>query len=106
MAEARHTEGETDDKETTDPVTITVDGATVSLAVPDDADADEAAAVASAVGAHLHDRAVATASAADSKPERADAWKLAGRMRSLGKRRWPDDVREGEEWTAAARSFY
>jgi hypothetical protein len=106
MAEARHTEEEAPDGETTESVTVTVDGETVSLALPDDADADEAAAIASAVGAHLHDRAVAAASAADSGPGRADEWKLVGRMRSLGKRRWPDDVREGEEWKAAARSFY
>jgi len=39
-------------------------------------------------------------------PDRTDAWKLAGRMKAVGKRRWSDDVDRGEEWQAAARSFY
>ncbi|PSQ45744.1 hypothetical protein BRD17_00835 [Halobacteriales archaeon SW_7_68_16] len=39
------------------------------------------------------------------RAERADPWTLAGRMKAMGKRRWPDDVARGEEWRAAARSF-
>ncbi|QLH78623.1 hypothetical protein HZS55_15590 [Halosimplex rubrum] len=89
-------------------VTLTVGGDEASLSIPADADEAEAAAIASAVGAHLHDRQVAAAAAAadDDEPDRADAWKLAGRMKSMGRSRWPKDVREGEEWKASARSFY
>ena len=92
----------------TESVTFTLDGAEVSLSIPANADSDEAAAIASVVGAHLHDRQVAAAAAAaeDDEPEQADAWKLAGRMKAMGKGRWPDSVRRGEEWKAAARSFY
>ena len=91
-----------------DVVTLDVDGEPVRLSIPADADEREAAAIASAVGAHLHDRARAAAAAAaeSDEPECADPWKLAGRMKSVGRRRWPDDVRRGEEWRAAARSFY
>jgi hypothetical protein len=89
-------------------VTLTVDGEELSLSLPADADAAEAAAIASAVGAHLHDRqvAAAAAAAADDEPDSVDAWKLAGRMQSMGRSRWPTDVRKGEEWKASARSFY
>jgi hypothetical protein len=89
-------------------VTLTVDGEEVALSLPADADEAEAAAIASAVGAHLHDRqvAAAAAAAANDEPDRVDAWKLAGRMKSMGRSRWPKDVRRGEEWKASARSFY
>jgi len=92
----------------TESVTFTLDGAEVSLSIPANADSDEAAAIASVVGAHLHDRQVAAAAAAaeDDGPEEVDAWKLAGRMKARGKGRWPKSVRRGEEWKAAARSFY
>jgi hypothetical protein len=85
-------------------VTLTVDGSEVTVALPENADRTEAAAIASAVGAHLHDQAAAAS--ADDEPDRADAWQLAGRMKALGKSRWSDDIREGEQWQAAARSFY
>ncbi|WP_235853489.1 hypothetical protein [Halosimplex salinum] len=116
MAESAQTDGDgtesTDRPEGTadggETVTLTLDGDEVSLSLPANADAAEAAAIASAVGAHLHDRHVAAAAAAaeDDGPERVDDWTLATRMKSLGRSRWPDDVRKGEEWKAAARSFY
>nr|WP_152436424.1 hypothetical protein [Halosimplex carlsbadense] len=89
-------------------MTLTVDGEEVSLSIPADAGETEAAAIASAVGAHLHDRQVAAAAAAaeDDEPDSVDAWTLAGRMKSMGRSRWPKDVRRGEEWKASARSFY
>jgi hypothetical protein len=92
---------------TGDSLTLTVGGEDVTVSLPPDADPEETAAIACAVGAHLQDRARAAAAAeSDDEPETVDAWTLAGRMRSVGRSRWPDDVRQGEEWKAAARSFY
>jgi len=108
LGEETATEGsDGSDGSGTDGVTVAVDGEAVDLAIPADADGEEAAAIATAVGAHLHDRAVAAAAAVgDDEPERADAWTLAGRMKAVGRGRWPDDVEKGDEWKAAARSFY
>jgi len=107
-------DGDTQSVETADgaggeTVSVTVDGQTATFELPDDADSDEAAAIATAVGAHLTDRARAAAAAATEREEstdRADQWTLATRMKAVGKRRWPDDVERGDEWKAAARSFY
>ncbi|MFB6152011.1 MAG: hypothetical protein ABEJ40_09425 [Haloarculaceae archaeon] len=76
------------------------------LHLPDDADADEAAAIATAVGAHVSDRAV-TAEVAGDEPdaEPVDPWKLAGRTGSTGRRPWSGPVRPGDEWKAAGRTF-
>jgi len=88
-------------------VTLTLDGTEVSLSIPESADSSEAAAIASVVGAHLHDQQVAAAAAAgDDEPETVDAWKLASRMKSVGRRRWPKNVRRGEEWKASGRAHY
>lgn len=86
-------------------VPVRVDGRDLAMSVPADASRGQAAAIACAVGAHLTDRqrAAAAAAAADG-PESVDQWKLAGRMKGQGKRRWPENVRRGEEWKAAARS--
>jgi len=104
-------DGETNGADATggETVTVTVDGQSLSVDLPADADTDEAAAIVTAVGAHLTDRARATAAAAsasESTADRADQWTLATRMKAVGKRRWPDDVERGDEWKAAARSFY
>jgi hypothetical protein len=114
MSDAERTEVATDGDE--HPVggapgagTVSVDGRTVSVDLPADADGEEAAAIATAVGAHLRDRAQAAAVAAgadDEGPGQTDEWTLATRMKAVGKCRWPDDVERGEEWKAAARSFY
>ncbi|WP_226013038.1 hypothetical protein [Halomicrobium salinisoli] len=87
--------------------TVTLDGESLAVDVPDDATAAEAAAITAAIGAHLNDRrrAAAAAAARDDGPERVDRWKLVGRLRGVGKRRAPRDVRRGEEWRAASRSF-
>lgn len=90
-----------------DVTTETVELEDASLLIPDDATDAEAAAIAVAVGAHLTDRQQAAASAsADAEPDPVDRWKLHGRLRKSGKRRYPRDVERGEEWKAAARSFY
>ena len=98
------------DRQAGETVTVTVDGHSVSVELPADADSEEAAAIVTAVGAHLTDRAraaaAAAASAGEDTPDRTDQWTLATRMKAVGKRRWPDDVERGEEWKAAARSFY
>jgi hypothetical protein len=112
MAGTRETGGEgvddrSDDADEAVVMGVSNGGMTVSL--PPDADESEAAAIATAVGAHLtdHDRAVAAAATGsdDEGGERADPWTVAGRLKAVGKRRWPDDVARGEEWAAAARSF-
>jgi hypothetical protein len=69
-----------------------------SLSIPASADGGEAAAIAAAIGAHLHDRTAAAA--ADDGPEHCDRWSLCGR---LGGRTPPRDVVRGEEWKAAGR---
>lgn len=72
------------------------------LSVPADADPEEAAAIATAIGAHLADSARAVARAeSDVEPEPADRWRLAARLRG---RTLPREVTRGEEWAAAARS--
>ncbi len=72
---------------------------TASLVVPASANRGEAAAIAAAVGAHLHDRAAAET--ADDTYEKCNRWKLCGRLRG---RTPPREVARGEEWKAAARS--
>ncbi len=90
------------------PPTVTLDGESLAVDVPDDATAAEAAAITAAIGAHLNDRrraAAAAAAAATDESETVDRWTLTGRLRGVGKRRVPRDVQRGEEWRAAARSF-
>jgi hypothetical protein len=55
------------------------------LSIPDDADPEEAAAIAAAVGAHLHDQQVAAAAAtADDEETWNDRrWQYAGRLHSV-----------------------
>jgi hypothetical protein len=108
MADTELTEGDSERGVASASVAVTVDGRTVEMGLPADADSDEAAVIATAVGAHLHDRAraAAAASAGEEEPDRADEWTLAARMKTVGKRRWLDKVERGEEWKAAARSFY
>jgi hypothetical protein len=74
------------------------------LRLPDDATRQEAAAVASAIGAHLHDRRRAAAAAAAGGDERtANRWSLAGRYGIRSRDDLPRDVRRGEEWKMAGR---
>ena len=82
-----------------------------TLTVPTDATAEEAAAIAAAIGAHLGDRevaAAAVAAAARGDGERDSwagcRWQFAGRLEGLGKRgrRVPREV-PTDEWTAIGR---
>lgn len=72
----------------------------VALSVPASANHGETAAIAAAVGAHLHDRAAAGA-ASDETTEKCNRWKLCGR---LGGRKPPREALRGEEWKAAGRA--
>ena len=96
-------------EEATDAVstTVTVEGRDLTVAIPADATQSEAAAIASAVGAHVSDRqrAAVAATAADGV-EYTDRWTLAARLERFGKRRWPRDVERGDEWAAAGRATY
>ena len=75
-----------------------------ALSIPDDADADEAAAIAAAVGAHLTDLELA----ARESPEptwRGEKWRFAGRTEAVAGR--PLRVTDGtptDAWTAAGRA--
>ncbi|WP_235027985.1 hypothetical protein [Halorubrum sp. JWXQ-INN 858] len=75
------------------------------LSIPDDADDAEAAAIAAAVGAHLRDREVAAAEAADDDASwHGRRWAFAGRVDRLQGR--PVRVPTGtptDPWTAAGR---
>lgn len=79
-----------------------------ALAIPDDADEGEAAAIVAAVAAHLRDReaAAAAAAAADEAEETwdGDRWTFAGRLEATGGRtaRVPRDAPR-DAWSAAGR---
>jgi hypothetical protein len=79
-----------------------------ALSIPDDADSDEAAAIAAVVGAHLRDQA-ALAAAAEGEPVATwdgKKWAFAGRVDGLqGRRsaRVPDGV-PTDAWTASGRT--
>ena len=72
--------------------------------VPSDA---EAVAIASAVSAHLTDRARAAAEAQADSAETVSQWTFSGRLNNVGasSRRRPRRVERGSEWQAAARSL-
>jgi hypothetical protein len=81
-----------------------------SLELPEDADTDEAAAIVAAIGAHLRDREVAAAAAAESGGETdgwpGRKWAFAGRVDVLrGRRavRVPDGA-PANAWSAAGRT--
>ena len=95
----------TDEGET---ITLTAGEQELDVSLPADASESEAAAIASAIGAHISDRqrATAAAGAADDGPEYANEWVLKGRLERFGKRRRPGQVEKGDEWKAAARSLW
>jgi hypothetical protein len=78
-----------------------------ALSIPDDADGDEAAAIAAAVGAHLTDleRAAAAAAGDDEPTWTGRKWAFAGRLDSTAGRsgRVPDGA-PADDWTAAGRA--
>ncbi|MCU4971583.1 hypothetical protein OB955_02355 [Halobacteria archaeon AArc-m2/3/4] len=79
----------------------------LALEIPDDASAEEAAAIAVAVGAHLRDRELAAAAAAseDEGTWEGRRWAFAGRMRAQQRRstRVPKNA-PTNAWTAAGRT--
>jgi hypothetical protein len=82
--------------------------AAVEAALADDADADEAAAVAAAIGAHIRDQELAAAAAAgeDSGPNWADGkWEFASKVARKRRRsvRVQTDAPK-DPWTAAGRA--
>ncbi|WP_018258609.1 hypothetical protein [Halomicrobium katesii] len=104
----------TDDEEVIDAaeettVTVAAGDRELDVSLPDDASASEAAAIASAISAHVTDRqraAAAAEAARDDGPEYANEWVLEERLERFGKRRRPQRVEKGDEWKAAGRSFY
>lgn len=75
-----------------------------ALSIPDDADADEAAAIAAAVGAHLTDLELAAASG-DEPTWRGRKWAFAGRTESVtGRSVRVTDSTPTDAWTAAGRA--
>ena len=75
-----------------------------ALDVPDDATADEAAAIAAVVGAHLRDQELEAAGEADEETWQDRKWSYAGRLRSTRGRsaRVPDGA-PTNAWTASGR---
>ncbi|WP_277553053.1 acc operon protein [Halobaculum limi] len=94
---------ETDD-DTADPAAAVLD----RLTLPDDADAEETAAIVAAVGAHVRDsEAAAAAAATDDGAETWDGkrWAFAGRLDALQGRaaRTPENA-PTDAWTASGRT--
>jgi acetyl-CoA/propionyl-CoA carboxylase, PccX subunit len=78
----------------------------VDVDLPADADTEEAAAIVAAIGAHLHDQALAAAAAAEDEETWDDRrWAFAGRVRAQQRRnvRVPLDA-PTDPWTAAGRT--
>ena len=84
-----------------------------TVSIPDDATADEAAAIVAAITAHLNDReraaVIALATAAekseDDETRDGDRWAFAGRIDSLSGRRLQrvSDRLPRDDWSAAGR---
>ncbi|EMA51205.1 hypothetical protein [Halococcus thailandensis] len=78
----------------------------LAAAIPDDADDDEAAAIAAAMSAHLADRERAALADEDETPSWAgERWRFAGRLRAIGER--SARVTLGaptDPWSAAGRT--
>lgn len=76
-----------------------------TIRVPADADDEEAAAIAAAIGAHLRDREAAAAAADDDRSGwRGTRWGFAGRVESVrGRRARAPATAPSDPWTAAGR---
>jgi len=78
----------------------------MNLDVPDDADDAEAAAIAAAVGAHLHDtdRAAAATESGETETWNGRRWSFAGRIEEIqGRSTRVPDAAPTDAWTAAGR---
>lgn len=86
-------------------VDLPVEEGTVELSIPPSATRGEAAALACAIGAHLNDQhAAVAAAAAESGPEPANRWSLAGRYGCRRRSELPRRVDRGDEWKMAGRT--
>ena len=77
-----------------------------TLSIPDDADDEEAAAIAAAVGAHLRDAERTAAAATDAEPTwEGERWTFAGRVEASQGRsvRVPENAPR-DAWSAAGRT--
>jgi hypothetical protein len=86
---------------------MSVDNPDYELSVPADANDMEAAAIATAVRAHLADRRAAAAAAereSESESWDGEKWTFAGRLEAVGEHagRVPDGA-PTDAWTAASR---
>jgi hypothetical protein len=85
--------------------TVSVDDTELSVIIPADATTDEAAAIATVIGAHLTDQQRVAAANAKEATAFSNPWRLEGKLKSQGHRRIPSGVERGDEWKAAARSL-
>jgi len=101
---------ETDEGTPDEPTMVEIGDARIEL--PPTADDEEAAAIVTAIGAHLNDQeqlaaAAAIAAAAAGRDWAGERWSFAGRLRStgIGRRdvRVPLDTPR-DPWTAAGRA--
>ncbi|WP_435075911.1 acc operon protein [Halococcus sp. AFM35] len=77
----------------------------LAAAIPDDAESDEAAAIAAALGSYLADREHAAAGEIEEPSWDGERWRFAGRLAALGRRsvRVPLDA-PTDPWSAAGRT--
>jgi len=79
----------------------------LSLSIPDDANDEEAAAIAAAIGAHIRDQELAAAAGGGTSEDwDGERWTFAGRLDATvpgERRRVPQDA-PTDAWTAAGRS--
>lgn len=83
------------------------DASELSLAIPDDANDEEAAAIAAAIGAHIRDQELAAAGGGETSDDwDGERWTFAGRLDATvpGKRRRVPQDTPTDAWTAAGRS--
>jgi hypothetical protein len=89
-----------DDADAADPNTLGD-----ALTLPDDADAEEAAAIVAALGAHLRDQAAAAAAGGEEETWQDRKWAYAGRVESLqGRRTRVPSGAPTDAWTASGRA--
>ncbi len=77
----------------------------LAAAIPDDAENDEAAAIAAALGTYLADHERAAASESEEPSWDGERWRFAGRLAALGRLpvRVPLDA-PTDPWSAAGRT--
>lgn len=103
---AEHTGATTDPEDVNRPLGEVLPD-DVAITLPDDASESEAAAIAAAIGAHLHDREIAAVRAAADEEETWDdkRWAFSGKLAGTRgpSERVPIDA-PLDPWTAAGRA--